>query len=395
MHRRWVVLLLAVLVPVALVLGIFLGGHPSALPDIARDALVDDGEAQIFQDAIDRVADDFYRKVDRDELLDKSLAGAVDGLDRFSKYISPSEYDEFQADTEGKFAGVGVTVEEVPLGLVVRSVIPDGPAEEAGIRVGDRITAVNGEVLAELPDGTDRTQDIRGPAGSKVRLALLHDGKKREVTVTRANLSVPVSEKRMEETEDGRKVGYVTLSQFTSGAHGDVSGNIRDLLDDGAEGIIFDLRHNGGGLLQEGVLTASIFIPDGLIVSTHGRNRKTQRFNASGGAIDKDVPVVVLVDGATASASEIVTGALQDYDRATIVGTRTFGKGVFQEIEPLENGGALDITVGEYFTPDGRNLGPRGDNPGGITPEVEASDDPDTKPDEALEKGLEVIDPKL
>src|SRR5215203_5202872 len=145
MRRRWVVPLLVVLLPVALVLGIVLGGHPSSLPSFVRDAFVGDDEAQIFQTAVDQVAEDFYREVGKDELLDKALAGAVDGLDRFSKYISPSQYDEFEADTEGRFAGVGVTVEESDDGLVVRSVIPDGPAEEAGIRVGDHIVAVNGK----------------------------------------------------------------------------------------------------------------------------------------------------------------------------------------------------------------------------------------------------------
>src|ERR1044072_9221931 len=130
MSRRWVAPLLAVLVPVALVLGIVLGGHPSTLPDFARDVRVDDGESQIYQEAIDDIAKDYYKKVDRKDLLDKSLAGAADSLDPFTEYISPSEYDEFEADTEGKFAGVGITVTAVPAGLVVRSVIPDGPAEK-------------------------------------------------------------------------------------------------------------------------------------------------------------------------------------------------------------------------------------------------------------------------
>jgi carboxyl-terminal processing protease len=200
----------------------------------------------------------------------------------------------------------------------------------------------------------------------------------------------------METTPDGTKVGYVSLSQFTSGAHGIVSEDVRALLDRGAKGIVFDLRHDGGGLLEEGVLVASVFIPDGLIVSTKGRNRAERKFNASGDAIDTKIPLVVLVDGATASASEIVTGALQDDKRATVVGTRTYGKGVFQEVEELPNGGAMKITVGEYFTPSGRNLAARNGKPGGITPDVEASDDPATrKTDEALQKGLEVLEGKL
>ncbi len=399
MRRVLVLPLLAVLVPVALVLGIYLGGHPDSLPGFARDALVDDGEAQVYQQALDMIEDDFYKKVDRDDLLDKSLGGAVAGLDDpFSKYIAPSEYKEFQDETDGRFAGVGVTVREIDAGLAVQSVIPDGPAEQAGVRVGDRITEVNGESIAkaDVAEGEDRTEDIRGAAGTKVKLTVVTKGKEREVELTRANLTVPVSEKRMEETKGGDKVAYVTLSQFTSGAHGFVLENLRDLIDKGAKGVVFDLRHNGGGLLQEGVLTASIFVDKGVIVSTRGRNRAEREYEAQGSGIDPDIPVVVLVDGATASASEIVTGALQDYDRATVVGRRTFGKGVFQEIEPLTNGGALDITVGEYFTPDGRNLGPGEDGKKrGIVPEVSALDDPDTKPDEAIERALEVLAPEL
>ena len=148
---------------------------------------------------------------------------------------------------------------------------------------------------------------------------------------------------------------------------------------------MLDLRDNGGGLLNEAVQVSSIFIPDGRIVSTKGRARPERVYDATGGAIDTDIPVVVLVNNRSASASEIVTGALQDRKRATVVGTRTFGKGVFQEIEPLSNGGALDITVGEYFLPSGRNLGGGGVSRGsGVKPDVYAKDNPKTPKDEAL-----------
>ena len=150
----------------------------------------------------------------------------------------------------------------------------------------------------------------------------------------------------------GRKIAHVRLSGFTSGAHGEVRKAVDELLDKGAEGVVLDLRNNGGGLLNEAVLISSIFIPDGTIVSTDGRTRPKRVFEATGDAIDAKIPVVVLVNGESASASEIVTGALQDRDRAEVVGTRTFGKGVFQEVRQLSNGGALDITVGEYFTPE-------------------------------------------
>jgi carboxyl-terminal processing protease len=389
MRRRLTPLILAVLVPVALIAGLWLGGHPRVLPGFVRDAFVGDEQAQVYQEVLDRIDTDFYRNVDKDEIASKSLAAAVAALDDpFSRYIDPKTRADFDASTSGNFEGVGMNVEEIKRGLRVLNVFDGGPAAKAGIEADDEIIAVNGKSLAGS-SSEDSTTQIKGPAGTTVELTLISDGKRRVLTLERAAVSVPVSESRME-TEDGKKIGYVTLSQFTSGAHGYVLSNVRDLLDQGAEGLVFDLRHNGGGLLEEGVLTASIFIPDGLIVSTRGRNRPERRFNASGDSIDSDVPVAVLVDEGTASASEIVTGALQDRDRATVVGTQTYGKGVFQEIEDLPNGGALDITVGEYFTPDGRNLGPH-DGERGLTPDVKVEDDPDTKPDEALDEALGVV----
>ena len=183
------------------------------------------------------------------------------------------------------------------------------------------------------------------------------------------------------------------LAGFTSGAHGELRRAIDDLLDKGADGVVLDLRDNGGGLLNEAVLVSSIFIGDGTIVSTDGRTRPRRVFEATGDAIDSDVPVVVLVNGESASASEIVAGALQDRGRAEVVGTRTFGKGVFQEVRELSNGGALDITVGEYFTPKGRNLGGGGVKQGaGIEPDVRARDDAATEDrDEALDVAVETV----
>ena len=167
---------------------------------------------------------------------------------------------------------------------------------------------------------------------------------------------------------------------------------VHKLLREGADGIVLDLRDNGGGLLNEAVLISSIFIPEGKIVSTKGRSRPEHVYEATGGAIPAKVPVAVLVNRQSASASEIVTGALQDRKRATVVGTRTFGKGVFQEIEQLSNGGALDITVGEYFLPSGRNIGGGGVAKGdGIAPDVKAVDNPKTKPDEALDEAVAVV----
>jgi carboxyl-terminal processing protease len=170
---------------------------------------------------------------------------------------------------------------------------------------------------------------------------------------------------------------------------------VRKLRKEGAKALVFDLRGNPGGLVREAQLVASGFIPEGTVVSTRGRAVSPQTLKATGDPVAGRLPMVVLVDRGTASSAEIVTGALKDTDRAEVVGTRTFGKGVFQEVVPLENGGALDITVGQYFTPNGTNLG-KGLKPGqGVRPEVEAEDDPKTAPDEAIDAGLKALAPKL
>jgi carboxyl-terminal processing protease len=187
-------------------------------------------------------------------------------------------------------------------------------------------------------------------------------------------------------TYHGIKIGDLPLTSFTQGSAAELRGDVNKALAADARALILDLRENGGGLLQEAVNVASIFIPDGTIVSTAGRSQPRQVYLARGRAISSKIPMVVLVDRGTASAAEIVTAALQDRGRALVIGTHTYGKGVFQEIEPLSNGGALDITVGEYFTPNGRNLGGGGVREGGgINPNIDAADNPKTPQDEALQ----------
>jgi carboxyl-terminal processing protease len=380
-----------VLVPVLLLAGIWLGGHPSVLPGVVRDKLVDDGDAQVYEEAVDIIQRDYYRGVSRDQLLDKSLGAAVKSLDdQFSNYFSPKDYADFQEVTQGQFSGVGMTVEETDQGLRVMTVYDGSPAAKGGLKPGDVVVAVNGRSIAG--DSSEAsTARIKGPAGTKVGLTVRTGKRERDVQLERAQVDIPVVESSMER-EGARKVGHVHLAGFTSGAHGEVSQAVRKLLRQGADGIVLDLRDNGGGLLNEAVLVSSIFIPEGEIVSTKGRSRPERVYEATGGAIPGSVPVAVLVNRQSASASEIVTGALQDRKRATVVGTRTFGKGVFQEIEQLSNGGALDITVGEYFLPSGRNIGGGGVAKGdGIAPDVKAVDDPKTKPDEALDKAVGVV----
>jgi len=396
-RRRLAVYLVAILVPLAVLAGgIWLGGHPDRLPDPIRDVLVDDEEAQLFAEALDDVNADYYREIPKRELTDKAIAGMVDSLgDRYSHYFTPKQFEKYLRDTNAQFTGVGIEVSEHERGLEVMRVYEDSPAQRAGLKAGDLIVAAGGKRLAGLPSERSSSY-IRGREGTSVRLVIVRDGERLERTVERAVVSVPVVASRMRRAADGTKVAQVALATFSRGAHGQLRKEIDKRLKQGAEAILLDLRHNGGGLLDEARLVASIFIPEGEIVTIKGRNQPTKTLTAAGGAIDEDIPVAVLVDGGTASASEIVAGAIQDRGRGEVVGTHTYGKGVFQEVQRLSNGGALDLTVGQYFLPSGRNLGGAGvDRGGGVKPDVRVKDDPDTPRDEVVTDGLTVVAEQL
>jgi carboxyl-terminal processing protease len=374
-----------------LLLGIFLGGHPAGLPKPIRNAFVGDGDSQLVQQALNAIEDNYYRKVPPDQLVNKGIEGAVASLDdQFSHYFDPETYRRFQLTTDPRFSGIGVTVQGQARGLVIASVIPNTPAARAGLRPGDKIVAVGDKLLAGHPSDYGINL-IKGEPGTRVQITVERDGKRRVMSIAREEIVQPVVSSRLISTREG-KWGDVVFTSFTANSASQVREAVDGLLDRGARGIVLDLRDNGGGLLTEAVQTASIFIPDGTIVSTDGRNLARHVYTATGGAIRGDIPVVVLVNRNTASSSEIVTGALQDRRRALVVGTRTYGKGVFQEVNELPNGGALDITVGQYFLPSGRNIGGRGVREGdGITPDVEAHDNPSTRRDEGLDAALRAL----
>jgi carboxyl-terminal processing protease len=364
---------------VALVAGLWLGGHPESLPGPIRDTFVQEDRA-VRAEVINSIEDNFYKRVDEKKLDDASLKGIVESLDDpYSHYLTPKEAKALNDSVSGHFEGVGMNVEQNKRGLKVLRVFDGAPAERAGIRRGDFILGVNGRSIAGV-NSQVATSRIKGEAGTSVTLRVFTPGQERDrtVRVKRERIEIPVARGRMVE-RDGHKVGVVELLSFSSGAHGLVRQQVDRLLDRGAEAIVFDLRGNGGGLLSEAVLVSSIFIEDGEIVSVRGRHRPERSQDAEGDAIDEKIPVVTLVDGGSASASEIVTGALRDRKRAKVVGTRTFGKGLVQEIQQLSNGGVLDITVANYYLPDGETISTKG-----IKPEIRAVDDPDTDRDEAL-----------
>lgn len=390
--RKSPVAALVVALLIALVAGLWWGGHPDDLPGFLRDAFVSDHQVRLIDVAAERIQHDYYRPVPQNELVNASIAGMVAELhDRFSQYLTPKDYHAFLNSSSQQFSGVGMTVDSVSRGLRVVEVFDQSPAQRAGIAPGDVITAANGKSLRHIPLDA-ATALIKGKPGTAVTLAVLRGGKTRSLTVTRATVSVPVVASKMY-TRASHRIGWVFLEEFDSGAHGEVRQAIDRLLQQGAQGVILDLRDDGGGLVEEAQLVASTFLREGqVIVTTRGRTQPTETLTATGSPIPAKIPVAVLVNRSTASAAEIVTAALQDHKRAVVVGTHTFGKGVFQEVTQLPNGGALKITVGQYFTPNGRNLGGGGIREGaGITPDITVTAQREPGSDPALSAGLNAV----
>ena len=383
-------LIVAALVAIAFVAGIVIGGQVGGIRDTVDDVFHHSTQDATDQ-AIDIIHDNYFHTTDRSDLENASIGAMIQHInqrygDRFSHYFNPTEYRQFNQGSH--LSGIGVAVNEVPQGLRVATVYKNTPAREAGIQSGDVITEVNGHSIAGK-SGDISTNEIRGPAGTKVTLTVKsRDGGLRPVTVVRREVSIPQVTGRIV-TIHGHKVAYVRLAGFFPGAHGELRNEVQKLYARGAQGLILDLRGNGGGLLTEAVLVSSIFVPSGTIVSTSGRTQTTRVFKATGDPLPRH-PMVVLINGDTASAAEIVTAALEQSGVAKVVGTTSFGKGVFEEVIPLKNGGALDLTVGQYLTRNGTSI-----NHIGITPQVRAKDNPHTKQDEGLNRGLQVLAPQL
>ncbi len=385
-----VVLLLALVAA-----GIWWGGHPEDLPGFMQRTFVANRGTRVVDEALARIHREYYRPIGEAQLSNASISGAVASLDDpFSHYLTAKELSEF--DHPGSFSGIGVEVNPNSRGLQIVQVFNSSPAARAGLKPEDLIVAVNGRSLLGLPED-EATDLVKGPPDTDVKLrveepaAAGHAGsntgahangsssrhaaghpRTRTVTLTRATISQPVVASITRKV-NGISLGVVALAEFSAGAHAEVLEAVEhELQQEHARGLVLDLRSNPGGLVEEAQLIASLFLPRGaVVVTTRGRVQPTQALRAEGGAIPASIPMVVLVDRDTASAAEILTGALQDHHRATVVGTHTFGKGVFQEEQSLANGGALDITVGEYFTPNGHNLGGGGVHEGaGIAPEV-------------------------
>lgn len=325
---------------------------------------------------------------DAEKLVDGAIQGMLDEVDDdYARFFPAAAFEDFNALLDGTFSGVGLMLTDTPDGPVIVSVLEDTPAEEAGIEEGERIVAVDGEDVSGDPL-EQIVAKVKGEAGTTVSLGLAGgDEGRRTLEIIRAEFDLPLTTREMLEGD----VGYVRLYQFAEDAGERVRTDVRALLDDGAGGIVLDLRRNPGGLLNEAVSVASVFVEDGEIVSVQRRGGDRESFDAVDDAFD-EVPLVVLVDDASASASEIVAGAVQDADRGSIVGETTFGKGTVQTIAQFSDGSGAKFTTARYFTPSGDSI-----EGVGVEPDVNAALDDDEEPvevedDPQVEAALDELD---
>ena len=327
------------------------------------------GQLDLFSDAFQRVRTNYVRPVKDSELIDAAIQGMVSNLDPHSSYMDAKQYGDMQVTTRGQFGGIGIEVTQEDGLIKVISPIDGTPASRAGIKTGDRIAGIDGTSIAGLPLN-DSIDKMKGAPGTKVTLTILREGEKKpfDMTLTRAIVQVDAANYRRE-----GDIGYIRLPGFNEQTADGMEKAIRDLkkqVGPGIKGYVLDLRNNPGGLLDQAIQVSDDFINSGEIVSTRGRHSEdTQRYDAKGGDITDGKPVVVLVNGGTASASEIVAGALQDHKRATVIGMTSFGKGSVQTIIPLgENRGALRLTTARYYTPSGHSIQAQG-----IIPDIQVA----------------------
>lgn len=362
-RRFWMI---GPMVVVALVLGVMLGkgwehtGHATETYE----------ELKTFSEVLTQVQKSYVEETKVKDLVQGAIRGMLATLDPHSAYMTPDMYKEMQVETKGEFGGVGIQIGVKENRLAVIAPIEGTPAYRAGIKSGDFITKVNDETTKDLTL-MDAVQKMRGPKGSKVNLTIQRDGTPDPLQFTLVRDTIKIESVKSKVLDN---IGYVRLTQFQESTGRDLSKVLKQFKDQKLQSTILDLRNNPGGLLTAAVEVSEQFLPGGkLVVYTKGRESKKDEWVAKGKDQMDDSPMIVLVNEGSASASEIVAGALQDYGRAVIVGTTSFGKGSVQTILPLGDGSGLRLTTAKYYTPKGRSI-----QSTGITPDIVVKPQPPT-----------------
>lgn len=330
-------------------------------------------QLNLFGDVFERVRADYVEKPDDSKLIESAINGMLQGLDPHSSYMDPKSFRDMQVQTRGEFGGLGIEVTMEDGLIKVVAPIDDTPAAKAGVLANDIITKLDEDQVQGLTLN-QAVEKMRGPVNTKIKLTIMRKGQDKPVEVSITRDIIRVRSARW--NTEGDDVGYIRLTQFneqtTEGLKKGIAEIQSKIPENKLKGYVVDIRNNPGGLLDQAVSVSDAFLQKGEIVSTRGRNaEETQRFSARAGDLTKGKPIIVLINGGSASASEIVAGALQDHKRATILGTRSFGKGSVQTIIPLGSGnGALRLTTARYYTPSGKSIQAKG-----IVPDIEVLQD--------------------
>lgn len=323
-------------------------------------------ELRAFAEIFERIRTSYVETVDDKTLLENAIHGMLSGLDPHSSYLSANDFTELRNNTSGKFGGLGIEVGLVDGFIKVVSPIDDTPAQKAGILAGDLIIKIDNQPVKGI-GLTNAIDKMRGEPGSDIQLTILRESESQplEISLTRAEIKVTSVKQKLID----QQFGYVRITQFQENTGTDIYTSLQKLIDESKQslsGIILDLRNNPGGVLDAAVAVSDAFIDEGLLVYTQGRvSNADVRYSATVDTLMPDLPMVVLINAGSASASEIVAGALQDHKRAVIMGTQSFGKGSVQTVLPLNGEHALKLTTARYFTPKGRSIQAKG-----ITPDI-------------------------
>lgn len=339
------------------------GGRPLSADEVYR-------KLEIFADILAIVQNEYVDEVDLDRLVHGAIDGMISSLDPHSVYLDEEGYRERREDTTGEFGGIGIEISLVNEQLTIISPIEDTPAFRAGLQAGDRIVEINGTLTSGM-SVADAVRVMRGKPGAELTLTIMRDALSQSKTYTLVRETIRITSARARILEDG--YGYLRISQFQDRTGKELREGLKQITKENRaplKGLVLDLRNNPGGLLDQALAVTDLFLTDGLMLYTQGRSPESrEEYHARNDGDEPGVPLVVLINGGSASASEIVAGALKDRGRALIVGTRSFGKGSVQSLMPLSGGGrGLSITTARYFTPGGISIQARGIEPDLVIP---------------------------